>query len=63
MIEGRRLVLEYDRTMKETKDWSLAEEANEKICSMTKQQTISTLNKVLDIASNKMKNGFQLSDN
>ncbi|MBP5221940.1 MAG: C69 family dipeptidase [Lachnospiraceae bacterium] len=63
MIEGRRLVLEYDRKMKETKDWSLAEEANEKICSMTKQQTISTLNKVLDIASNKMKNGFQLSDN
>ncbi len=63
LTKGRQLVLEYDRKMRETGDFSLAEKANEEICKMAKQQTTETLNKVLAEASQHMKNGFKLADN
>ena len=62
-VEGRRMILEYDRKMTEKSDWSLMEEANEKICRMAMEQTTETLNKVLLEASAHMKNGHKLSDN
>lgn len=61
--QGRRLVLEYDRRMAETGDFTLAAEANEKLAGMAREQTISTLNKVLLAASEGMKNGYNLADN
>ena len=61
--KGRRLVLEYDRRMAETGDFSLAAEANEKLCAMAKEQTIAALNKVLLDASEHMKNGYNRADN
>ena len=60
---GRRTILEYDRKMSEKTDWSLTEEANEKICKTVREQTTDTLNKVLLEASTHMKNGYKLSDN
>ncbi len=60
--EGRRLVREYDEKMAAKKDFSLTEEANEKLCAMAKEKTIATLNKVLQLASEKMKNGFNMED-
>ena len=63
LTKGRQLVLEYDKKMRETGDFSLAEKANEEICKMAKQQTTETLNKVLAEASQHMKNGFKLADN
>ena len=62
MIRGRQLIREYDRKMTEKNDFSLTEEANEKISAMARKETISTLNKVLLTASEKMKNGFNLAD-
>lgn len=60
---GRRIILEYDKKIGETGDLSLAEEANEKLSKMAKEETAYTLNKVMYEASVKMKNGFKLSDN
>ena len=62
MTKGRRLIREYDRKMTEKEDFSLTEEANEKICAMAREETTATLNKVLLTASEKMKNGFNLAD-
>ena len=61
--EGRRLMAEYDRRMMESGDFSLVQEANDKLCAMAKKQTIDTLNKVLLDVSTHMKNGFNLADN
>ena len=61
--QGRRIVLEYDRRMAETGDFSLTAEANEKLAAMAREKTIKTLNKVLLTASEHMKNGFNLADN
>ena len=63
MTKGRQLILEYDRKIAESGDVSLAQEANEKLCRMAKEQTIDTLNKVLLEASTHMKNGYNLADN
>ncbi len=62
-VKGRRLVLEYDRRMAESDDFSLAEEANEKLAEMVREQTTSTLNAVLMDASERMKNGYNRADN
>ncbi len=62
-VEGRRLLLEYDRRMAETGDYALTHEANEKLCDMAKRETISTLNKILLEASVRMKNGYNRADN
>lgn len=63
VTEGRRIVLEYDKKMCETKDFSLAEEANKELCKMAKKETTSTLNKVIFEASKGMKNGYSRADN
>ena len=60
---GRQLIREYDRKMTETGDFSLTEEANEKLCAMAREETVSALNKVLQTASEKMRNGYNLADN
>ena len=44
-------------------DFSLTEEANEKLTAMVREETVSVLNKVLQAASEKMKNGYNLADN
>lgn len=62
-IRARKIIKEYDKRMEETGDWTLAAEADKKICSMTKEQAVNTLNKVLKTSSIDMKNGFNLQDN
>ena len=62
-VKGRRLLLEYDRKMTESGDFSLTAEANEALCRMAKEQTVDTLNKVLAEASARMKNGYNRADN
>ena len=61
-VKGRQLILEYDRKMTESGDFSLTEEANEKLSAMAREETVSVLNKVLMTASEKMKNGFNMAD-
>ncbi len=63
LTEGRRLVLQYDRRMTESGDFSLTEEANEALAAMAREQTTATLTKVLAEASKHMKNGYSLADN
>jgi dipeptidase len=63
VAEGRRLILEYDRKMKESNDFTLTEECNEKICKMAKEETEKTLNAILRDASVHMKNGYNRADN
>jgi dipeptidase len=63
MTKGRRLLIEYDKKMTETKDFSLTAEANEKLCRMAKEETDAALTNVLHEASLKMKNGYNLADN
>ena len=41
----------------------VAEEANEKLSAMAKEETGKALNNVLQTASEKMKNGYNLADN
>ncbi|MBO7662703.1 MAG: C69 family dipeptidase, partial [Clostridia bacterium] len=62
-FRGRQLILEYDRKIAETGDLRLAEEANEKLSAMAKEETETALNNVLQTASEKMKNGYSLADN
>ncbi len=62
-VEGRRLVLEYDRKIAETGDTALIAEANGKLCAMARKQTDETLTKLLLEATRHMKNGYNLADN
>ncbi len=61
--KGRRLILEYDRRMVETGDYTLAIKANDALAAMAKEQTVATLNKVLLESSQSMKNGYDRADN
>ena len=61
--KGRQLILDYDRRMAQSGDYSLTAEANEKLAEMAREQTIFTLNKVLLEASEHMKNGYSRADN
>ena len=61
--KGREIIREYDEKMIKAGNFSLTEEANEKLSAMAEQETTSTLNKVLQAASEKMKNGYNLADN
>ena len=63
MSKARAIVNEYDAKMAESGDFSLAEEANEKLCAMAKKETVKTLDAVLLTASQHMKNGYNRSDN
>ena len=62
-VRGRQLVREYDRKIAETGNLSLAEEANRKLAQMAREETEKALNKILEISSTHMKNGFRLADN
>ena len=62
-VKGRQIIREYDRKIAESGDAALVRQANEKLCAMAKEQTISTLNKVLLDASVHMKNGYNRADN
>ena len=62
-IEGRRLILAYDRKMQETGDFALTRKANEELCRMAKEKTDKALTAVLGIASQSMRNNFSLADN
>ena len=61
--KGRQIVLEYDRKMTEQKDFSLSAQANDQLCAMAREETVSTLGKVLHDASVHMKNGYNRADN
>ena len=63
ITKGRKLLREYDRKMMESCDYSKTVEANEALCAMAKEETISTLGKVLLDASTHMKNGYNRADN
>ena len=63
ITKGRQIILEYDRKIRDTGDYSLAEEANEKLCHMAKEQTIKALSTVLHEACVHMKNGYNRADN
>ena len=60
---GRRLILEYDRRMAESGDFSLTAQANEALAKMAREQTTDTLNKVLRASAEDMKNGYDRADN
>ena len=61
--KARALLREYDGRLAETEDETLLEQANEALCTMAKQETTKTLNKVLLAASQGMKNGYSRGDN
>ena len=61
--KGRQLILEYDRKLADSGDASLMEEANRKLCEMARKETDTTLTKVLQTATEQMKNGYNLADN
>ena len=62
-VKGRRLLVEYDRKMAESGDFSLTAEANDALCRMAKEETDAALGKVLAAASERMKNGYNRQDN
>lgn len=61
--EGRRIVLEFDRKMTQSGDYTLTQQANEQICRMAREKSTDTLNRVLHDASLHMKNGYNRGDN
>jgi hypothetical protein len=62
-IRARQFIIEYDKKMIETGDYSLAEEANKRICEMAKEETTKALGRILETSSVRMKNNSKLSDN
>ena len=62
-VAGRALVREYDKRMAETGDFALAQEANEAICKMAREETQKALNGLVLMASEGMKNGYDRADN
>ena len=44
-------------------DYSLINEANQKLCLMAREETKKVLKQVLDISSERMINGYNRSDN
>ena len=63
MTRGRQLLREYDRKMLESGDYSLAEEANEAMAAMAREESTKALNKVLRESAQTMKNGYNRADN
>ena len=61
--QARAILREYDRKLRETGDVAVLEEANEKLCEMARTETTKTLNNVLLVASQGMKNGYNRGDN
>ena len=67
MIEGRRIIAEYDRKIGKIADKeqieALAAKANAEVAEMAKKETDRVLGNVLREASVNMKNGYRRSDN
>lgn len=61
--QGRRLIAEYDRKMISSGQFTLMEEANEKLADMVKESTNFALRNVLQVSSESMRNGYSRSDN
>ena len=62
-IRGRQIIREYDQKIAEGGDTAkLKAEANRKLCEMARKETTSVLTKITQIASEQMKNGFNLAD-
>ncbi len=61
--QGHRLISEYDEKMKKEKNYSLIEEANEKLCQMAKKETDEVLSRVLLDASVHMRCSYSRADN
>ena len=62
-IRGRQIIREYDQKIAEGGDTAkLKAEANRKLCEMARKETTSALTKITQIASEQMKNGFNLAD-
>ncbi|MBE6994148.1 MAG: C69 family dipeptidase [Ruminococcaceae bacterium] len=57
-----RLIWEYDHRMTETGDFTLTEEANEKICAVVKAATNDVMTKLLQQGALTMRNGFHRAD-
>ena len=62
-VWGRQLVREYDRKMTESGDFSLTAEANEALAKMAREETVKALNEIVQIASERMKDGYDRADN
>lgn len=62
-IRCRQVIIEYDKKMAETGDFSLAAEANKKICDIAKEETTRALGKILQTSTVRMKNNSRLADN
>ena len=63
MTRGRQLVLEYDRKMADSGDFSLTAEANDALAKMAKEETGKIRNQLTLIASEQMKDGYDRADN
>lgn len=61
--DAHALLNEYDKKMIESNNYSLIDEANEKLASMCKKHTNKALKQVLHVSSLNMKNGYNRSDN
>lgn len=62
-IRCRQVIIEYDKKMAETGDFSLTAEANKKICDIAKEETTIALGKILQTSTVRMKNNSKLADN
>ena len=61
--KGRQLIREYDRKMTDAGDFSLTVEANDALAKMAREQTQKILSEALQVASERMKNGYNRADN
>ncbi|MDO4940829.1 MAG: C69 family dipeptidase [Erysipelotrichaceae bacterium] len=61
--EAYRIINEYDKKMIKTKDYSLCKQANDELVKMLKEKTQSTLDEVLETASEYMKTRYHRNDN
>ena len=66
--ETRRSLFLREKSMEDREEYMLealrlAQEANEKLCEMEKEETTKALNLILLTASEKMRNGYNLADN
>lgn len=63
MVEGRRIINEFDRLMEESGDYSLSAKANQKLADMAKKCTTDAITKLMLEGSKKMKCGYSRADN
>lgn len=61
--EGRRLIKEYDERMQAEGDFSMINEANSAIATSTKDLVTKTMNKIVQISSENMRNKYDRADN